>query len=214
MIFLFKLISGEKMIERTLVLIKPDGVYRQLTGRVLTMFEESGLKIVGMKLWKPKKEVVEKHYAADEKWMISVGTKTKQSYQEKGVKVDKTELEIGQEVRNELLSYLTGKPTIALVLEGNDAIYAVRKIIGGTEPRKADPSSIRGKFGTDSYEKADSEHRAVKNIVHASEDKENAEREIYIWFEKDELLDYDIADAQYLWFFSFWFYFLIKFILW
>ena len=198
MIFLFKLISGEKMIERTLVLIKPDGVYRQLTGRVLTMFEESGLKIVGMKLLKPKKEVVEKHYAADEKWMISVGTKTKQSYQEKGVKVDKTELEIGQEVRNELLSYLTGKPTIALVLEGNDAIYAVRKIIGGTEPRKADPSSIRGKFGTDSYEKADSEHRAVKNIVHASEDKENAEREIYIWFEKDELLDYDIANAQYL----------------
>ena len=186
------------MIERTLVLIKPDGVYRQLTGRVLTMFEESGLKIVGMKLLKPKKEVVEKHYAADEKWMISVGTKTKQSYKEKGVKVDKTELEIGQEVRNELLSYLTGKPTIALVLEGNDAIYAVRKIIGGTEPRKADPSSIRGKFGTDSYEKADSEHRAVKNIVHASEDKENAEREIYIWFEKDELLDYDIANAQYL----------------
>ena len=132
------------MIERTLVLIKPDGIYRQLTGRILTMFEESGLKVVGIKLLKPKKEVVEKHYAADEKWMISVGTKTKQSYQEKGVKVDKTELEIGQEVRNELLSYLTGKPTIALVLEGNDAIYAVRKIIGGTEPRKADPSSIRG----------------------------------------------------------------------
>ncbi|ASI13555.1 nucleoside diphosphate kinase [Candidatus Mancarchaeum acidiphilum] len=186
------------MIERTLVLIKPDGVQRQMVGKLLNIFEESGLKVVGLKLVKPKKENVEKHYAADEKWMVSVGTKTKASYAEKGVKLDKTELEIGQEVRNKLLSYLVGKPTVAIALEGNEAIYAVRKIIGSTEPKKADPGSIRGRFGTDSYAKADSEDRAVRNLVHASEDKENADREIYIWFDKDELLDYTVANEPYL----------------
>lgn len=186
------------MIERTLVLIKPDGVNRKLNGKIISTFEDSGLKLVGLKLVKPEREVVEKHYAADEKWMEEVGNKTKSSYEEKGIKVDKTAIEIGKEVREELLGYLTNQPTIAMVLEGNDAIYIVRKIIGGTEPRKADPGSIRGKYGIDSYEKADSEKRAVKNLVHASDSKENAEREIKVWFTDDELLDYKSADENYL----------------
>jgi nucleoside-diphosphate kinase len=186
------------MAEKTFVLIKPDGVYRALIGAVIAKFESAGLKVVALKMVTPDQELAGKHYMADETWMKSVGVKTKAAYKEKGINVNETELEIGKRIRNQLLSYLTEGPVVAMVIEGNDAIYVTRKIVGGTEPRKADPSSIRGMYSSDSYEAADKSKRAVKNILHASEDPATAEREISVWFKKSEITSYKRADQHHI----------------
>ncbi len=187
------------MIEKTLVLIKPDGVERALSGRVMGRFESAGLKIVALKMLKPDKERMGRHYPDDREWLTSMGAKTKASYLEKGKEVNETELEIGQRIRNQLINSLSGKPVIAMAVEGNDAIFIVRKLVGSTEPRTADPGSIRGSLSSDSYELADSSGRPIRNIIHASSSKPDAEKELAIWFEKHEIVEYTRADhnAQY-----------------
>ena len=183
-------------VEKTFVLIKPDGVYRALIGTVISRFESAGLKVVALKMVRPDEEIAAKHYVADEAWLMNVGTKTKASYKEKGISVKETEMAIGERVRGQLLKYLTEGPVVAMVLEGNDAIFITRKIVGGTEPRKADPSSLRGMYSSDSYESADKAKRAVKNLIHASEDTATANREISIWFKKNELNEYTRGDQH------------------
>jgi nucleoside-diphosphate kinase len=182
------------IMERTLVLVKPDGVYRALIGEVVSRFEKAGLKVVAIKMLKPSKELVEKHYYADKAWLESIGEKSKASFEKEGKKVTETPMEIGMRVRKTLLNYITGKPVVAIVLEGNEAIYIVRKILGSTEPRSADAGSLRGMFSSDSYALADSQKRSVRNIVHASGNKEDAEREIPIWFSEDEIINYKRID--------------------
>ena len=186
------------MIERTLVVIKPEGVQRAIIGKVIKVFENAGLKVVGLKMVLPSKEVAALHYAEDEEWMRSVGTKTKISYKEKGIEMKEDEVEIGRNIRNQLLAHLTAGPVVAMALEGNDAIFVTRKLVGGTEPRKADPSSIRGMYASDSYGMADSRKRPIKNIIHASDEPATAEREIQLWFGKGELQDYRRADEDTL----------------
>ncbi|MDE1822913.1 MAG: nucleoside-diphosphate kinase [Candidatus Micrarchaeota archaeon] len=183
-------------MERTLILVKPDGVERALIGKVISKYEDAGLKVIGVKMLKPKKETVEKHYADDETWLLSVGRKAKQSYVEKGMKVDETEREIGMRIRSLLMKEITRGPIVAIVFEGNSASEVARKIGGGTEPRKADPSSIRGMYASDSYDLADASKRPVRNILHISENKEIAEKEIKIWFSDSELNDYKRADEE------------------
>ncbi len=187
------------MIERTLVLVKPDGVYRALIGKVIQRFEDAGLKIVGMKIVRPSRDMASEHYVADEKWLLDVGTKSKKSYIERGMDVKESELEIGNRVRNYLLDYITSGPVAAIVVEGNEAISIVRKIGGSTSPQKADPSTIRGAYSSDSYQMADEGKRAVRNILHMSEDSTVAKREISIWFSDAELVEYERSDdgAQY-----------------
>jgi nucleoside-diphosphate kinase len=192
---IFLIFDGDFM-ERTLVLIKPDGVYRALIGEIIKRFEQAGLKIVAMKMVKPTREIVEKHYYADKEWLESVGQKAKASYEKEGKVVKETPLEIGMRVRNTLLNYLTGKPVVAMVVEGNEAIFVVRKILGSTEPKSADPGSIRGSLSSDSYAFADSQGRSTRNLVHASGDKKDAEREISIWFSRDEIIEYKRADEE------------------
>jgi nucleoside-diphosphate kinase len=186
------------MIERTLVLVKPDGVYRALIGKVISTFEDAGLKVIGIKMVQPDEDIAGKHYVADEEWLLSIGRKTKESYREKGQEIKETEMEIGQRVRNSLLKYLTSGPVAAIVLEGNSSIYIVRKLIGATEPRKADPYSIRGRFGADSYDMGDAKNRSIRNVVHASEDEKSAKREIALWFKNEELVSYKRVDEEYL----------------
>lgn len=186
------------MIERTLVLVKPDGVYRAVIGRVITTFEDAGLKVVGLKMVQPDEELVGKHYIADEAWMLSVGKNTKVHYASEGKDVKETELEIGQRVKNYLLKYLTSGPVAAIALEGNSAIYVVRKLTGATEPRKADPASIRGRYGSASYDMADAKGYSVQNVVHASEDEKSAKRELALWFKEYELVKYKRVDEAYL----------------
>jgi nucleoside-diphosphate kinase len=185
-------------MERTLVLVKPDGVYRALIGRIISRFEDAGLKIVAIKMVKPDAERVGNHYASDEEWLMSTGSRTKKAYLAQGKEVEESEMEIGHRTRGKLLRSLTGNPVVAMVIEGNDAVYIVRKIAGATEPRTADPSSIRGSMSSDSYELSDAADRSVRNLVHASGSVKEAEREITVWFDKGEIVDYKRGDHDIL----------------
>ena len=188
------------MIERTLVLIKPDGVYRSIIGKIISVIEDTGLKIVATKMAMPDRALAEKHYVPDENWMREIGTKTKSTYKDQGIDNSEDPVEIGRRVWMQLIDYLSSGPVAAMVVEGNDAVFIVRKLTGATEPRKADPGSIRGRFSSDSYSLADGEKRAVKNLIHASDSVENANREINVWFDGSDIVKYKRSDeaAQYL----------------
>lgn len=183
-------------MERTLVLVKPDGVERALIGKVISKFEDAGLKIVALKMLKPTSELVSKHYADDKAWMEKLGKKAIASYEARGTKVAETPLEIGMRIRKFLFDYITKAPVVAMVVEGNEAISIVLKLTGSTSSAKADASSIRGMYSSDSYDLADEKKRAVKNIIHASDSKETAEREITVWFKESEIMKYKRADES------------------
>lgn len=150
------------MIEKTLVLIKPDGVQRGLIGQIIDRFEKVGLKIVAMKMVWVDKELSRKHYVEH----------------------------AGKDFYNGLEKYMTEGPVVAMVLEGVDAIPTVRKIVGSTEPKSALPGTIRGDFAHVSYEHADKTKTAVKNLIHASGNKEDAKREVKLWFSPKEIHNY------------------------
>ncbi len=186
------------MIERTLVLVKPDGVQRALIGKVISRLEGVGLKAIAMKMVKPDRELVGNHYIADQKWFEDTGNRTLQSYKERGIESKETAVEVATRIRNYLIESLADKPIVAIVFEGNEAISVTRKIVGSTEPRKADPSTIRGSLSADSYEMADKRKEPVRNIVHASEDRKTADREIGVWFSDSEIMEYKRADEGLL----------------
>jgi nucleoside-diphosphate kinase len=150
------------MIEKTLVLIKPDGVQRSLAGEIITRFEKVGLKIIGMKMVWVNKEFAKKHYKAHVDKPFYAG----------------------------LESMITEGPVIAIVLEGIHAVELVRKIVGPTEPKSALPGTIRGDYAHVSYSYADKKGIAIKNLVHASANNDEAKAEIEIWFKKEELHSY------------------------
>ena len=185
------------MIKRALILIKPDGVYRALIGKAISTFEDAGLKIVALKMVRPDRDTAAKHYVANDEWLSSVGKKTKESYRERGIDVPESEIEIGKRIHAQLLDYLTSGPVVAMVVEGNEAPFVARKLMGPTEPRKADPSTFRGKYSVDSYDLGDKKQRAIKNLVHIS-DEEVAEREIGVWFRESEISGYKRADEDVL----------------
>ncbi|MCL4372269.1 nucleoside-diphosphate kinase [Candidatus Marsarchaeota archaeon] len=186
------------MQEKTLVLVKPDGVKRALIGRVISKFEDAGLKVVALKMVLPTKELAEKHYPLDEEWYTNAWKNTKKGYDEKGIEFKETPLQLGTRVRGWLVEALTSGPVVAMVIEGNDAVAAVRKLAGATAPNRADPSTIRGMYSTDSYDLSDSKKRVLKNVVHASDSVPNANKEISVWFGGKEIISYDRADAEAL----------------
>lgn len=178
------------MIEQTLVIIKPDGVQRGLLGEVVSRFERAGLKIVGMKMVWPSEELVGKHYKDDEEYLKGVGEKALESAKEKGIEIKETALEIGKRVRKTNVKYISTGPVLAFVLEGNTAVQTVRNIVGGTNPLTADIGTIRGDLTIDDFSQADQEERSVRNLMHASGTVDEAEREIELWFTKNELYKY------------------------
>jgi nucleoside-diphosphate kinase len=107
-------------------------------------------------------------------------------------------LEVTAIVLNRLKKYLTSGPVIAMVWQGAHAVEVVRKITGGTEPKTSDIGTVRGDFVLDSYLMADQDDRSVRNLVHASGTKEEAEMEIKHWFEDSELVDYRLVQEQIL----------------
>lgn len=155
-------------IEQTLVLIKPDGLKRGLSGRIISRFEDAGLKIVGMKMKHADEEFAKKHYTED----ISRRR--------------------GEKVRKMLVDFLSISPVIAMVLEGVGAVGIVRKIVGSTEPKEALPGTIRGDFQHISFAYCNDPDVEIvtKNIIHASADKKDAESEVSLWFDKNELYQY------------------------
>jgi nucleoside-diphosphate kinase len=152
--------------EKTLVLLKPDAVQRGLMGEIITRFEKAGMRISGMKLKWVDAERAGQHYGED------IAQRR------------------GEKVRNLLINFITSGPVLAMVIEGIDVVENVRMMCGTTEPKSAPPGTIRGDYSHVSYRHADEEGKAVENIIHASATPEEAEKEIYLWFNEDEIYDY------------------------
>ena len=154
------------MIERTLVLLKPDAVQRAVMGRILSRLEDAGFKVVGMKMvWVDKKFAL-KHYT------------------------EELAKRAGAHVREMIAQFLTTGPVVAMVVEGVNAIENMRKMVGSTEPKAAAPGTIRGDFSHMSYGYADAKKVPVKNLVHASSSAKDAVAEIKLWFSQKELHSY------------------------
>ena len=185
--------------ERTLVIIKPDGVQRTLIGEIIKRYERTGFKLVGMKMLVATPEHVEKHYSLDPNWKKMVGEKAIASYEKKGLKPPSSDpIEVGNRVLEALKKYITAGPVVAMVWQGAHVVEIVRKITGGTEPRTSDVGTIRGDFVLDSYMMSDAGNRAVRNLIHASGTVEEANQEIAHWFKDSELVNYRLIQEQIL----------------
>jgi nucleoside-diphosphate kinase len=185
--------------ERTLVLIKPDGIQRSLIGEIIKRYERAGLKLVAVKMLVPTPAMVEKHYTLDPNWRRITGEKSIASYQKKGLTPPSLDpLEVTAAVLERLKKYLSSGPVIALIWQGAHAVAVVRKITGGTEPLTSDVGTIRGDFVLDSYAMSDGDSRAVRNLIHASGTVPEAENEIKHWFKAEEIVDYRLVQEQIL----------------
>jgi len=156
----------EIMIQRSLILLKPDALDRGITGEIITRFERVGAKIVGMKLIVSEKETAMKHYTED------------------------LARRRGEKVRNIMIDMLTSGPILAIVVEGVEIVEVVRKMVGETEPKSAAPGTIRGDFAHVSFRYADEKEIGVFNLIHASGSTEEAEIEIGVWFRPEELVEH------------------------
>ena len=187
--------------ERTLVLVKPDGVMRGLIGEILKRIERRGLKIIAMKMLAVPRTHLENHFPKSDEWVGRLGDKGLATFND--YKLDPKEhlgtqdrMEIGKMVKESLFAYMTSGPIVAIVIEGIHAIDMVRKLAGHTLPFKAEMGTLRGDFSVDSPVSANVEKRAIHNIMHASENLEEATNEVALWFTKEELHDYKRADQD------------------
>lgn len=162
--------------ERTLVVFKPDAVCRGIVGQILTRFEQVGLKIVGIKMQKPDRDFLHHHYE-------TIGTMITR----RGEETFKLNLEAMQK-----------SPVIAMVVEGVEAVSLVRKMAWTTESKAAAPGTIRGDFSHMSFAYANEKGVGVPNVIHASGDSEEAEKEIRHRFSDSELFNYRRADADFV----------------
>ncbi|MDR7544032.1 MAG: nucleoside-diphosphate kinase [Armatimonadota bacterium] len=185
--------------ERTLVLVKPDGVQRGLVGEVIARFERPGMKLIGLKMVRAGVELLERHYPSDEGFLRTLGTKTREAFEAAGRDVraevgTDDPLTIGRQVRAWLVEFMASGPVVAFVLEGTHAVAVTRKLVGDTLPYRAAAGTIRGDFSADSPTVANLQKRPVRNLVHASGSPEEAEFEIGLWFDREELHDYARVD--------------------
>jgi len=185
--------------ERTLVIVKPDGVQRSLIGEIVKRFERVGLKLVALKMAMPDEAHIEAHYTLDPEWRRLTGEKTIKGYRDKGLKPPSEDpLVITDRVLKALKKYMTSGPLVVMVWQGAHVIKIIRKLVGGTEPLTSDVGTIRGDFVLDSYQMSDEDGRSVRNLIHASGSPEEAKKEIVHWFSEDELHDYGLAQEKVL----------------
>lgn len=147
-------------IERTFVMVKPDGVQRGLIGNILTRFETRGLKIVAIRMLHIDRELASSHYAEHD----------------------------GKPFFEKLVGFITSGPVVAMVIEGENAVSLVRNMMGTTNPQESDPGTIRGDYGL----------FMSRNVIHGSDSPASAEREIDLFFAKDQLHDYERIDEAWL----------------
>ena len=150
------------MIEKTLVLIKPDGIQRALSGEIIQRFEKAGLKIIGMKMQWINSNFAQQHYNAH----------------------------VGKDFYPSLESFITSGPVIAMVLEGVKSVSIVRKLVGATAPEQSLPGTIRGDYAHMGYDYANKQGKTIPNLIHASGNKEDADVEVNLWFKSEELHSY------------------------
>lgn len=184
--------------ERTFVIIKPDGIQRSLIGEIIKRFERVGLKIVGLKFGMLDKEKIWKNYDKDDAWFLKKGTNIANDRKASGLPVDKEPIEYGKDIIRALEKFMTACPVVSIVLEGNEAVAVVKKIVGETEPKTSDVGTIRGDLTIDSYNISAIDDRAVRNLIHCSDEVENAKKEISLWFEEKELFDYRLVSEAIL----------------
>lgn len=175
-------------IEKTLVVLKPDAVSRWLVGEITSRFERVGLRIVLGKLFKPNLDLLHAHYPADRlDRVMNLWLRTQEWYAELGLDLMKEfgsvdHSVIGEKVRNWLVDYMFNGEVFAMVLEWHHAIEVVRKIVWPTVSLKAPAGTIRWDYSCDSVALANYERRPIKNLIHASGNKEEADFEIGLWF--------------------------------
>lgn len=187
--------------EKTLVIIKPDGIQRSLVGEIVKRYERTGLKLIAMKMVMPAEDMAVKHYydVGGDEWIEEVGRKARAAYEKKGQESPyKDNKENGWAVLKANARYLSSGPVLAMILQGAGAVALVRKITGSTEPLSSDVGTIRGDFTLDSYALADIDQRSVRNLIHASGTVKEAEQEIGIWFKPEEVLDYNHIEERIL----------------
>ena len=182
--------------ERTFIILKPDTVQRSLIGEVIKRFERTGLKFTAMKMFVPEKDKLMVHYNKDEAWFLKKGNRIIEDLKAQGLPVEKEPIAYGRGIIDTIVTYMTVAPVIAMVLEGNQAVAVVTKLVGTTEPSTSDVGTIRGDYTVDSYGHSSYENRAVRNLIHCSESPEEAEREIAVWFTESEIMNYVTAQER------------------
>lgn len=166
---------SKENIQRTLIVFKPDAVQRGIVGEILTRFERVGLKIIGTKMIAPDRAHYYKHY------------------EEIGQVITRR----GEDTFNVVLDLMNEGPVIAMVLEGVEAVELVRKLVGSTEPKSSAPGTIRGDYSHMSYRYADDAKKGIPNLIHASGDESDAEKEIPHWFSEAELYNYAALNEKF-----------------
>ena len=182
--------------ERTFVILKPDTVQRSLMGEVIKRFERTGLKCTAMKMFVPEEANLLKHYNKDDEWFLKKGTRIVEDLKSQGRPVEKEPIEYGKDIIRTIVTYMTAAPVVAMVLEGNESVAVVTKLVGTTEPKTSDVGTIRGDYTVDSYSHSSYENRSVRNLIHCSESPEEANREIAIWFKEEEIMKYTSAQER------------------
>lgn len=185
--------------ERTLVIVKPDGVQRGLIGEVIKRYENVGLKLIAAKMLIPDAGKIEEHYTLDPEWRRITGEKTIESYKSKGMEPPSEDpYEITGVILQNLKTYMTSGPAFFMVWQGAHAVKIIRKLTGSTEPLSSDVGTIRGDYVLDSYQMSDIDGRAVRNVIHASGSVDEANKEIAHWFSPSELVDYRLIQEGIL----------------
>jgi nucleoside-diphosphate kinase len=188
--------------EVTFLMAKPDAVQRGITGEIIFRIERVGLKVIGLKLFKPTVKQIDDHYPKNKEWITRLGQKTLATYEKYGydpikeIGTNKAE-KIGPMVRKWLIEFMSSGPVVIMAIKGVHAVEMVRKLAGSTMPSDANVGTIRGDFSVDSAAAANRDQRAIFNLVHASETEDEAKHEINHWFGKSEkTYDYERSDEM------------------
>lgn len=187
--------------EKTLVLIKPDGVKRGLTGEIIRRIEQRGLKIIALKMFQASKAELAKHYSDSEENLKVMGEKTLATYHKYGMDPMKEvgtadAAAIGRLVHGWIVDFMSSGPIVKMAVQGLHAVEMVRKLVGNTMPASAEMGTVRGDFSVDSAVLANAQKRGVRNIVHASGSLPEAEIEIKLWFKLEEIHEYKRAEED------------------
>ena len=182
--------------ERTFVILKPDTVQRSLIGEVIKRFEQTGLKCTAMKMFVADEERLMKHYNKDDAWFLKKGTGIVENLTAQGKEITKDAMEYGKDIIRANAAYMSAAPVVAMVWEGNEAVAVIKKIVGSTEPATSDVGTVRGDYTVDSYSHSAYEDRAVRNLIHCSDEPSEAEREIALWLGEDDIMQYTTAQER------------------
>lgn len=187
--------------QRTFVMLKPDAVQRSLIGEMIRRIERTGLKLVGLKLTVCDEKRLLEHYSKNDVWYLKKGLGIVEGMKSRGEAITREPIEYGKDIVRALVKFMMVGPVVQMVWEGNEAMVVIKKIAGTTEPSTSDVGTLRGDFTIDSYNLANKDNRAARNLIHITDPAdgiEEANREIAIWFQESELLTYRLLVDEML----------------